>query len=194
MPRAFPSTVATSRSPAKKSFHPYCGCFMVWVRLTSCGVWASWGMFVPYWYEMSGCWPPCSATVAFCSAKSLLTYCIRMWILGCCLVNSATCFFSVLYSAAGSGGGGVKPIHITRLTVPPDPVDPVPLLPEQAAASTVRATAADAPTRHTMRCWVLMLPISPPLYDAAEAYELGRAALGLRPFHDTDYRSNLTRH
>src|SRR5215471_12625796 len=75
-------------------------------------------------------------------------------------MKSATRCFSVRYSALWlTGGGGVKPIHITRFTVPLAPVDPVPPLLEQAAASSVRAAAAGTPTRHMMRLRVLILPM-----------------------------------
>src|SRR5437773_12172124 len=88
-------------------------------------------------------------------------------------MKSATMCFSVRYSALWlTGGGGVKPIHITRVSVALAPVDPVPLL-EHAAAGSVRAAAAGTPTRHTMRLRVLIPPITPPLCEAARSDNRG---------------------
>src|SRR5215471_11659206 len=72
---------------------------------------------------------------------------MRMWIFGCSWVNLATRAFRDMYSALWlTGGGGVKPIHITRFTWPFGPVAPVPPpLEEHAAASKVAATAMHRP-------------------------------------------------
>src|SRR6266571_3745206 len=99
---------------------------------------------------MSGCWPPCSATVTFCRALSLLTYCSWIWMFGCSRVNCSTWPFSEMYSWLWlTGGGGVKPIHITSRTTPPDGVEPPvpPVLPdEHAAPSRTAATEAAMPS------------------------------------------------
>ena len=55
-------------------------------------------MFVPYWYEMSGALSPCSATVAFCRAKSLFVYCIVTWMSGWVWLNLSTMALSDSYS------------------------------------------------------------------------------------------------
>src|SRR4051794_24508152 len=98
-------------------------------------------MFVPYWYEMSGCWLPWIATVAFSSALSLFTYWSSMWMFGFCCSNSSAIRLIELYSNDWfSGGGGVYPIHITRLIwplpSPPLPLAPLPSPPEVHAAAT----------------------------------------------------------
>src|SRR5438093_4022563 len=65
---------------------------------------------------MSGCLPPCNATVAFCSALSLLTYCTSMWTFGYAASNRCTMSWIERYSCdSATGGGGVYPIHIVRL-------------------------------------------------------------------------------
>src|SRR2546430_1923730 len=55
---------------------------------------------------MSGCLPPCSATVAFCSALSLLTYWMSMWMFGCAASNRVTMSWIDRYSCDWSTGGG----------------------------------------------------------------------------------------
>ena len=71
-----------------------------------------------------------------------------MWIFGCSLVKSATRAFSDSYSAPWlAGGGGVYPIHSTRLTTPfgaaalDEPLDP-----PHAAASRTSAIEAATPS------------------------------------------------
>src|SRR4051794_8415350 len=106
-------------------------------------------MFVPYWYEMSGCWLPWIATVAFSSALSLFTYWSSMWMFGFCCSNSSAIRLIELYSNDWfSGGGGVYPIHITRLIWPPPspPLPPSPFSspPEVHAAATSASTSGTA--------------------------------------------------
>src|SRR6266849_9578425 len=86
-----------------------------------------------------------------------------MWIFGWSLVKSAMMAFSDAYSAPWlAGGGGVKPIHMTRLTVPPGPVELAPLPPpEQAAASSARPAAIDRPIRVLLARLVVELSIWP---------------------------------
>ena len=65
-------------------------------------------MFVPYWYEMSGCWLPWIATVAFCSALSLFTYWSSIVMSGLSASNALTIRSIDRYSNDWfSGGGGV---------------------------------------------------------------------------------------
>ena len=46
---------------------------------------------VPYWYVMSGGSPPCSATVSFWYALSLVpTYFASTWTSGCVALNAST--------------------------------------------------------------------------------------------------------
>ena len=48
MPMTLPLTVATSRSPTQKSFQFTLGCCTTLVRLTTCGIWATFGAQEPY--------------------------------------------------------------------------------------------------------------------------------------------------
>ncbi len=77
-----PSKVAASRAPATKSSQFTSGLWTQSVRSTSPGAAANCGSDEPYWYVMSGGSPPCSATVSFCSALSLLTNSGSIWMSG----------------------------------------------------------------------------------------------------------------
>ena len=107
-PSTRPSTVAAVRSPGKKSFQLNAGSATFCVRSTTFGVVPSCGMFDPYWYVMSGCSLPWSATVSFWSAKSLFTYRRVTWMPGWVRLNSSTRLWSETHSYASlTGGGGV---------------------------------------------------------------------------------------
>src|SRR6266576_114193 len=75
---------------------------------------------------MSGCSFPWSATVTFCSALSLFTYCRSIVTFGICASNFWTMSWIDRYSCDSlTGGGGVYPIHIVRCTGAPVAPDPV---------------------------------------------------------------------
>ena len=66
MPTTFVPTVATLRSPGKKSSQFTDGFLTVDVRSTRDGTLAMFGAQLPYRYEMSGGLPPRTAVETFC--------------------------------------------------------------------------------------------------------------------------------
>src|SRR5947207_15496845 len=115
---------------------------------------------------MSGCSPPCSATVAFWRALSLLTYSRLMWTFGYLASNRWAISWIERYSwDSATGGGGVYPSHIVRLTsplgIPVGPVFALSLLELLLHAAAISANAIGTASQSRRRCWCSFIRILP---------------------------------
>ena len=109
-------TVAASRSPTKKSFHPYTSCFMMLVRLTT-SVAGSGGTVHTGGDQLLATLRRDSRLSA---GEVVLTYFHVDVDLRVPLLNSDDVLGGRISALWLTGGGGVWPIHSTRSAVPLD--------------------------------------------------------------------------